>query len=179
MGGNKQLVAWRSKEGIEKPLIAAAYDAIQPICDAMVVVLGHEPEAVAAALGDRPFHRTLSDPDDPMFESIRAGLKGARRVDPKAAVVLQPGDHPEVAVSTIRMLSDWSLKRPVRAIIPQFGDRGGHPVIIPADLVAQLTQTECPDGLGQFWLDHPNLCERIPVDDPAIVRDIDTPADLG
>jgi CTP:molybdopterin cytidylyltransferase MocA len=179
MGGNKQLVTWRVKEGIEKPLIAAAYDAIQPICDAMVVVLGHEPEAVAAALGERPFHRTLTDPDDPMFESIRAGLKAARRVDPKAAVVLQPGDHPDVSATTLELLKTTAQVRPMRAIIPQLGDRGGHPVIIPADLVAQLTQTECPDGLGQFWLTHPQLCERIPVVDPAVVRDVDTPTDLS
>jgi molybdenum cofactor cytidylyltransferase len=179
MGGKKQLITWRSHEGGEKPLIAAAYDAIQPICDAMVVVLGHESVAVSAALGERPFHRTLTDPDDPMFESIRAGLKAARRIDPKAAVVLQPGDHPDVSPTTLELLKATAEARPIRAIIPQHCDHGGHPVIIPADLVAQLTQTECPDGLGQFWFDHPQLCERIPVDDPSVVRDIDTPADLG
>jgi molybdenum cofactor cytidylyltransferase len=178
MGGKKQLVAWRSAVG-EKPLVGAAYDAIRAICDDIVVVLGHEAEAVAAALGERPFHRTLTDPDGPMFESIRAGLKAARRVDAKAAVVLQPGDHPDVSLTTLELLKAAAEARPMRAIIPQLGERGGHPVIIPADLVAQLTQTDCPDGLGQFWLDHPQLCERLPVDDPGVVRDIDTPADLG
>jgi len=178
MGGKKQLTPWQSADG-EKPLIAAAYDAIRPICDEMVIVLGHESAAVTVALGERSFHRTLSDPDDPMFESIRAGLKAARRVDPRAAVVLQPGDHPDVSPKTLELLKATAETRPMRAIIPQLGDHGGHPVIIPADLVAQLTQTECPDGLGQFWLDHPQLCARVPVDDPGVVRDIDTPADLG
>src|SRR6476619_6996627 len=142
MGGQKQLTPWQSADG-KKPLVAAAYDAIRPICDDMVVVLGHETEAVAAALGERPFHRTLTDPDDPMFESIRAGLKAARRVDPKAAVVLQPGDHPDVSPTTLELLKTAAEARPMRAIIPKLGDRGGHPVIIPADLVAQLTQTDC------------------------------------
>ena len=41
MGGQKQLTPWQSADG-EKPLVAAAYDAIRPICDDMVVVLGHE-----------------------------------------------------------------------------------------------------------------------------------------
>ena len=96
MGGKKQLTPWPTADGT-KPLVAAAYDAIRPICDEMVVVLGHDADAVAAALGDRPFHRAESDPDAPMFESIRAGLRAALRIDSNATVVLQPGDHPEVA----------------------------------------------------------------------------------
>jgi molybdenum cofactor cytidylyltransferase len=179
MGGKKQLTVWQSPGGEAKPLVAAAYDAISPICDAMVVVLGHDAEAAAAALGDRPFERALGDADEPMFESIRVGLRAVRRLDQKAYVVLQPGDHPQVTAATLELLQDWSLKRPVRAVIPEYGGRGGHPVLIPPDLVAQLAQTECPDGLGQFWLDHPQLCARVSVNDAGVVRDIDTPADLG
>ncbi len=178
MGGTKQLKPWRTATD-EKPLIAAAYDAIRPICNEMVVVVGDAADEVAAALGERPFHRTMSDSDDPMFESIRAGIRGARRLDPKATIVLQPGDHPEVHPSTLELLKDASIKSPIRAIIPQYGDRGGHPVLIPADLAAQLVQTDCPAGLGQYWIDHPEMCVRVPVNDPTIVRDIDTPADLA
>lgn len=178
MGGRKQLTEWLSPEGA-KPLVAAAYDAIRPICDEMVVVLGHLAEAVAAALGDRPFHRAESDPDAPMYESIRAGLCVAMGLDADGCVVLQPGDHPEVGRTTLETVASWSLKRPGRAIIPQFDGLGGHPVLIPANICAVLLDAVCPEGLGQFWLDHPELCVRISIDDPAIIRDIDTPADLA
>src|SRR3954454_13341239 len=57
MGGKKQLTPWPTAAGTI-PLVAAAYDAIRPICDEMVVVLGHMADSVAAALGDRKFHRT-------------------------------------------------------------------------------------------------------------------------
>jgi molybdenum cofactor cytidylyltransferase len=179
MGGKKQLTPWHAPNGESKPLVAAAYDAISPICDRMVVVVGHEADAVAAALGERPFERALGDADEPMFESIRTGLRAVRRLDQKAYVVLQPGDHPQVRAETLELLRDWSLKRPVRAVIPEYGGNGGHPVLLPPDLAAQLVQTECADGLGQFWLDHPQHCRRIAVDDPGVLRDIDTPADLG
>src|SRR4051794_5228216 len=119
MGGKKQLVPWQTLTG-EKPLVASAYDAIQPLCDEMILVVGHDADAVAAALGDRPFHRAQSDPDLPMFESIRAGLKRAHEIDPAAAVVLQPGDHPEVVRSTLQRIADASRQRPAHAIIPQF-----------------------------------------------------------
>jgi CTP:molybdopterin cytidylyltransferase MocA len=144
----------------------------------MVIVLGHIAEAVVAALGERPFHRAKSDPDAPMYESIRVGLRAAHRIGPSSTVVLQPCDHPEVSLSTLRVTLAWSLKRPGQAIIPQFNARGGHPVLIPPKISAVLLEASCPEGLGQFWLDHPELCVRVSIDDPTIIRDIDTPADL-
>src|SRR3954468_6219768 len=100
MGGKKQLTPWPTWAGTI-PLVAAAYDAIRPVCDEMVVVLGHAIDEVAAALGARAFHQAESDPHAPMFDSIRAGLRRAQRLNPTAAILLQPGDHPEVALSTL------------------------------------------------------------------------------
>jgi molybdenum cofactor cytidylyltransferase len=177
MGGNKQFTPWPTATGTI-PLVAAAYEAIRSICDEMVVVLGHDADAVAAAIGKRPFHRTESDPSAPMFESIRAGLRIAQRINAGAAIVLQPGDHPEVAASTLDVLTNCSVERPARTIIPEYAGRGGHPIIIPPNIAALLVEAECSAGLGQFWLDHPDLCHRVPIDDPKVVRDIDTPADL-
>jgi molybdenum cofactor cytidylyltransferase len=177
MGGTKQLKPWPSADG-EKPLIAAAYDAIRPICDDMVVVLGHAADHVAVALGNRSFQQVQGDPDAPMFESIRAGLRIAQRINAGAAIVLQPGDHPEVAASTLDILTNWSLQLPDQTIIPEYAGRGGHPVIIPPNIATLLMDAECPAGLGKFWLDHPELCHRVPIDDAKVIRDIDTPADL-
>jgi molybdenum cofactor cytidylyltransferase len=177
MGRTKQLVPWESAEG-PKPLVAAAFDAICPVCDDMVVVVGHDSDAVLAALGTRLLHSTRSDPDAPMFDSIRAGLEAAQTLDPAAVVLLQPGDHPAVAVVTLHALTDWSLQRPVQAIVPEYEGRGGHPILIPPAVAKRVLEANCPNGLGQFWTAHPELCFRIPVSDQAVVRDIDTQADL-
>jgi molybdenum cofactor cytidylyltransferase len=143
-----------------------------------VVVFGHDADAVAAALANRAFHRAASDPDAPMFESIRTGLRVAQFIDASATVVLQPGDHPEVEASTLAALVDSSLKRPVQAVVPEYQGRGGHPVLIPARVVEILAAADCPTGLGDYWLAHPELCVRVPADDPMVIRDIDTDADL-
>jgi molybdenum cofactor cytidylyltransferase len=177
MGGTKQLIEWQSTDG-PKPLVAAAYDTVRTICDETVVVFGHDADAVAAALGSRVYLRATSDPDAPMFESIRAGLRVAQSVDAAATVVLQPGDHPEVAAPTLAALADWSLKRPVQAVIPEYQGRGGHPVFIPSSVVAIFMAADCPTGLGDFWLAHPELCVRVQVADAMVIRDIDTDADL-
>lgn len=177
MGRTKQLVPWPTPEG-EKPLVAAAYDAVRPICDAMVVVLGHEADSVAAALGARSFRRADSDPDAPMFASIRAGLRAARELDATATVVLQPGDHPEVAPATLDALVHRSELRAALAIIPEHNGRGGHPALIPPAVVESLIARDCPGGLGGFWWEHPELCDRMPTADASVLRDIDAPSDL-
>jgi len=142
MGGGKQLMPWPSAG--DEPLVAAAFDAIAGVCGTMLVVVGHEAEAVVAALGARRFETVASDPDAEMFESIRAGLGAARSRSraPGAAVLLHPADHPRVA---------------------------------PATLESILAVAGTDGGLRQFWIDHPDLCVRLPVDDPAVVRDLDTP----
>jgi molybdenum cofactor cytidylyltransferase len=177
MGRTKQLVSWPRADGLI-PLVAAAYDAISNICDEMIVVVGHEATAVMAALGDRPFHPVQSDPDAPMFDSICAGIKVAQSIDSDAVVVLQPGDHPEVALETLNALSDMSGDRTSQAVIPEFFGRGGHPVLIPPAVAMRLLEHECPTGLGDFWMAHPELRVRFPVVDPGVCRDIDKPGDL-
>jgi molybdenum cofactor cytidylyltransferase len=178
MGRTKQLVPWQTRAG-DVPLVAAAYDTIHSICDEIVVVLGYGADEVTAALGSRQFTRVFGDSDTPMFESIRIGLRAAWKIDPTATVVLQPGDHPEVAQSTLNTLADWPRQRPGHAIIPEYRGRGGHPVFIPSAIAAMLIEADCPNGLGQFWTVHPELCTRVPVDDANVLRDIDTLEDLS
>jgi molybdenum cofactor cytidylyltransferase len=177
MGCTKQLVSWPTPDG-QVPLVAAAFDAVRPICDEMVVVLGHEADVVAAALGCRVFARVDTDPTFPMFESIRAGLYAAGKVDPTASIVLQPGDHPAVARSTLDIMIDRSIQQPTRAIVPEYRGRGGHPVLIPPSIVLMLIDADCPNGLGEYWTAHGDLCTRVPVEDASVVHDIDTVTDL-
>ncbi len=179
MGRTKQLMPW-TDGGATRPLVAAAFDAIAPCCRAMIVVLGHEADAIAAALAPRAFTRVNADPDAPMFESIRAGLAAARALDPTADVLLHPADHPRVAPGTLTTL--LRARDPARAVMPVVadasGDRGGHPVLIGHQLTSRLLALEAPGGLRQLWLAEPHLCIRIPVTDTGVLLDLDTPADL-
>jgi molybdenum cofactor cytidylyltransferase len=144
----------------------------------MIVVVGHEADGVSRALTGRTFHAVHSDPDAPMFESICAGLRTAQQLDESAWVVIQPGDHPEVAPTTLQTLAKVSNEQPRKAIIPVFRVHGGHPVFIPPEAVVRVLHAKCSQGLGKFWASHPELCLRIPVHDASVVRDVDTPTDL-
>ena len=118
-----------------------------------------------------------------MFASVRAGLEAARCFYPKSDLLLQPGDHPELRPATLESLVDAFEDRPdgepPRAVLPVAGDpngrsRGGHPVLIPDQMIDQILDFDRPGGLRQFWADHPSRCRRLPVEDPSVLLDLDT-----
>jgi molybdenum cofactor cytidylyltransferase len=176
MGRPKQLLPWPPESG-KQPMVAAAFDAIAPACCAMVVVIGHEAEGVVAVLGERAFEAVRVDPAAEMLTSVKAGLAAACSMHPTADVLLHLADHPAVKRDTLECLIRTSAEQPNRAVMPEFDGRGGHPVVIPAGLVSSILDFQAAGGLRQFWLDHAERCVRLPVDDPGVVLDIDTPSD--
>jgi CTP:molybdopterin cytidylyltransferase MocA len=177
MGRPKQLLSWPPDSPDAKPLVAAAFDAIAPVCDEMVVVVGHEANAVIAALGERKFGAVAVDSGAEMIASVKVGLSVARGNDPTAAVLLHPADHPEVRRETLDLLIRIAGEQPNLAVMPTFGGTGGHPVLIPAELAVDIVSFEGEGGLRQFWIDHAAECLRLRVEDMSVVVDIDTPAD--
>ena len=114
-----------------------------------------------------------------MFESVRAGLRRARDCAQGKHVLLHPSDHPEVLPSTLDLLLTQATQQNTKAVMPEFHGRGGHPVVIPPCLVEPLIDAQCPQGLRQYWLEHPDQCLRTAVQDQAVVFDIDSPQDCN
>lgn len=172
MGGRKQFHPWQTSEG-EKPLVAAAFDAIANYCSEMVVVLGHRAEEVAAALQPRKFSACVSDPDAPMFASVQTGIGKSLESNRSSAVLLHPGDHPAVAATTLETLLNLQVQHPEWVLIPEYQGRGGHPVLIPNKIASSLLTADCPSGLGHYWSQHAELCLRVSVEDASVVKDVD------
>ena len=177
LGGTKQLIVLDTGDGA-KPLVACAFDAIAPVCGTMIVVLGHEGDAVASALAPRAFVRVEADPDAPMIDSIKTGLRAAAKRAPGAPVLVQPADHADVDRSTLDGLRLAHAADPRRAVLPVHEGKGGHPVLVPARLVPRILDAPDQGGLRAFWEANPALVRRLPVDDPGAVRDLDVPEDL-
>lgn len=175
MGQTKQLLPWPPES--PTPLVGAAFDAVSPICTNMIVALGHDSPAVAGALAPRTFIGAESDPDAPMLESIRAGLAAAAARFGPTDILLHPADHPTVTRATLDVLLEALAADPSRAHVPEYGRKGGHPVLIPASIGAMILDWRGNGGLRRFWIDHPHLCTRHPVTDPGVIFDIDTPPD--
>jgi len=115
------------------------------------------------------------------FSSLRAA---ANALPAGTAALVALVDHPAVKTGTYRALlgahagSPSSIVIPVREDGPAGRPARGHPVIIPAELLAEIAGT--PDGVTLRDLIHGNAGRvlEVPVDDAGVLKDVDTAEDL-
>lgn len=143
----------------------------------LIVVTGfHAAEIEPAAVSLRASVIRNVAPGRGMASSIRTGVNRAGAAD---MVFVHPVDCPGVRAATLRMLLCTLKAFPnAHAVVPMYLGRGGHPVAL--DRVASgmmiarrgITLRDLLRRLGPATI-------RIETCDPAVVGDIDTPADAA
>jgi molybdenum cofactor cytidylyltransferase len=117
------------------------------------------------------------EPSRGMASSVALGFAELARVAKPGveAAFLWPVDHPYVREQTLSTLYTWAQSYEV--VVPRYEGRGGHPPLIARSAWPALAA--CADNPGGA---RAVLSERhatwIDVDDPGVLRDIDTPEDL-
>jgi molybdenum cofactor cytidylyltransferase len=62
---------------------------------------------------------------------------------------------------------------------PYFRSRRGHPVGISGTFYEQLLAAKGDEGAKQLLTENERRLVKIPIGDPGVIRDIDTPGDLA
>ncbi len=143
------------------------------VTDVVTVVRPDLPEAAERAR--RAGGRVLFNPhpEEEMLVSIRLGLEA---ISPGArAVFIWPADHPAVSGRTIGLLARRA--DPARALVPSHDRRRGHPALIGRDLLAAIREIPPREGLRHLWRMRPEILIEVPVEDPGILQNVDTPED--
>jgi CTP:molybdopterin cytidylyltransferase MocA len=112
-------------------------------------------------------------PEEEMLESIRLGL--AAIPAQAEAVFIWPADHPAVSAGPILMLARSA--DPVRALIPFFRSRRGHPALVGRELLSSIGEIPPGEGLRHLWRTRHEAVVEIQVEDAGVVRNVDTPED--
>lgn len=107
-----------------------------------------------------------------MGHSIAAGVSA--RSDAGGWLVL-PADMPRVAPSTLRTVAAALGQHPV--VYAQYRGRRGHPVGFSAELFSELLSLNGDEGARRLLARYPTVA--VEVDDPGVLMDIDTVADLA
>jgi CTP:molybdopterin cytidylyltransferase MocA len=149
-----------------------------------VVVAGVHARATWDALpaGDRIVRLTNPAPERGQLSSLQVALAWLVAEAPDcSALLVALVDHPAVAASTYRALRESVAAAPPGAAIflPTHGGRRGHPVVFARALWAELLALPASEGARSAVHRDPARVVEVPVDDPGILRDIDTPADLA
>lgn len=91
------------------------------------------------------------------------------------AAWLWPVDHPHVQPSTLRRLSSALMQHD--AVRPTYAGRGGHPPLVARSLFGRLAGCAGIEGGARAVLAAADTVD-VEVDDPGVVRDVDTAIDL-
>lgn len=162
----------------DKPVIVHVLDRVAslPFCERYLVV--NRDGAEVAALCDEILFTIVENRKAAagLGRSISAGVKRAANAD-AALIVL--GDMPLVTHETyMSLLSAFSENPNALIIAPTYEGRRGHPVLFAAPLFNALTQLNTDRGARRIIEQHKDSLVLVPVDDPGVHRDIDTPTDL-
>lgn len=158
-----------------KPLVRRVAERLRTLEGArLIVVTGHEADAVAAAvagLADEVIHNP-SYPDG-IAGSVAAGASAVRF---GCAALIAQGDMPALSPELLYALAARFEKHGGKAIVfPRAPDgRQGTPVIWPADLLPELGQLRGDAGAKPLITRHLDRIAPVDIDDEKLLIDIDT-----
>lgn len=118
------------------------------------------------------------DPVD-MKQSVQIGLREIEsRWQPDASdrCLIAPADLPDLCVSIIdRLLATRAGDRQI--VVPRFGSRPGHPILLPWALTEEIHRLPADQGIDVLVRQHPVLF--VDFDEHLRLRDLDTPEDYA
>ncbi|MGF1546367.1 MAG: NTP transferase domain-containing protein [Thiotrichales bacterium] len=107
-------------------------------------------------------------------QSLACGVRSSANAE---AWVIALADMPLLSSDTIAEVAEH-LRRGAAIVAPSYRGRRGHPVGFNRRFFAELTALDQDVGARHLLHRHRDALTVIEVDDPGILRDIDTPADL-
>jgi CTP:molybdopterin cytidylyltransferase MocA len=97
---------------------------------------------------------------------------------PADAWLLVPGDHPTLDPGIVRRLEEARRLHPGHSIfVPTHAGRRGHPTLFAWENAAAIRSWPAGEGLNAFVRGHADRTLEVPVSDPEVLSDLDTPAD--
>ena len=109
-----------------------------------------------------------------MGASLACAVRAAGRAD---GYLVALADMPFVRPASIAAVRD-ALASGAALAAPYFRTRRGHPVGISGRFFDRLVSLKGDEGAKSVLQDNQSVTVKIPVGDPGVIRDIDTPGDL-
>jgi molybdenum cofactor cytidylyltransferase len=118
------------------------------------------------------------EPESGPIASLRGALRALQPLQP-SAVLVWPVDLPHVRVTTVERILETHRRTGAAAVLPTFAERRGHPVIWRSALFGELLESPeaTRQGARAVLHSHDKEVVAVPVDDPAVIDELNTPED--
>lgn len=108
-----------------------------------------------------------------MGHSLASGMQAICQLTKANSVAIFLGDMPWIDADSLSYL--LALASPEHMVVPTFQGQPGHPVIFGRRFWPALQKLTGDAGAKSVLQAHPQAVRRLPLNDPGILRDIDTP----
>ena len=162
-----------------RPILARVLDSAREAhFDEIVVVLGHEADLVrreipmdGASVALNPDYATG------MSGSIRAGIRASNPASGAYMIIL--GDQPFVSARTFDALIEAGRTGGAKIVVPSYRGERGNPVLLDASLSTEVDTITGDIGCRAIFGHHGGEILEVPVDDPGVLVDLDTPGQVA
>jgi molybdenum cofactor cytidylyltransferase len=169
MGSCKPLLPLGNETVIERCLNTLRHGGVNEI----IVVVSIHGEDIARAISDHSVRIVVnSDESGDMASSIRTGRDNTTQET--SGIIVALCDYPLVLPNTVKILIDQHAKHPACIITPTCNGRRGHPLLLPRLILEELTEGKT---LRDVLKTDTGRIHELPLDDPGILIDMDTPKD--
>lgn len=165
MGTQKLLLPVGNECLIQRVVRVAREAALEPI----VVVTGRDHDLIVPLVGEGVIVVRNTDPSRGMLSSVRTALNALPGESLSAVLFL--GDQPACSFPQVEAL----LRARADIAVPVFNGRRGHPLYFSLRHREAILKRYDDTGLRGLLTDHADTVVEVPLDDPGVLIDVDTP----
>ena len=186
MGRDKALLPWPPvAEGVPavNTFLGAWIDLLQQSTDLVIVVAGHNRANIAPVVYEHGGFLVHNDhPERGQFSSLQVGVQDVLNRGRDAAVIALV-DRPPVVPGAVReLIHALRASEPhIWGVVPELqqgdGVVHGHPVVAGREMIAAFLRAPAESTAREVEHRHQQHIRYVPIDDPRIAMNIDTPED--
>lgn len=182
MGTDKALLPWPpAGSPTGQTFLSAAIQSLDAFSEMVIVVAGKNEENIASTVYVNGASVVRNPaPERGQFTSLQVGLSEVLNRGRDAALVTLV-DRPPVSPETLRLICAAFLARAHEtwAVVPEYARKHGHPFVIGREMIEAFLRAS-PDANARE-IEHQNQqhIQYLPVQDPAVTLNVDTPQDYS
>jgi molybdenum cofactor cytidylyltransferase len=185
MGRDKALLPWppltAGQALSSDTFLSAAIRSLLQATDFVLVVVGKNEATLAPIIYSQGASLIVNpDPSRGQFSSLQVGLHEVLNQGRDAAMVTLI-DRPPVSASTLETLRDAfeASDQYVWAVVPEFSGKHGHPYLVGREMIEAFLRVPATSIARDIEHEHQQRIQYVPVDDPLVALNINTPEDYA
>jgi len=185
MGRDKALLPWPPAAAAQIPssetFLSAAIRTFLRATDFTVVVVGNNEAALAPIIYAHGASLVVNpDPSRGQFSSLQVGLHEVLNHGRDAAMVTLV-DRPAVSSATLHTLREafGAADENIWAVVPEFSGKHGHPYLVGREMIEAFLRVPATSVARDIEHQQQKHIQYVPVDDPLVALNINTPEDYA